>query len=380
MSEPNTLDPERQKKAKQYARLHRRLMVVDLVLGGLYLLAWLFLGWSQALKDYLVGFTTNDWLLVAGFGFIFAAGYFLIDLPLSYYSGYVLPHQYELSTQSFSRWVVDQVKGILVGGILGFLVLEVIYAVLRAAPETWWLWVGILLLLFNVLLSSLAPVLLFPIFYKVKPLGEDHQGLVERLKKLAEEAHTQVQGVFQFDMSSKTKQANAALMGLGKTRRIVLGDTLLSEFTSDEIETVIAHELGHHVNRDIPLGILFSSLVTMVGLYLASLGLEWGVEAFGFESPADIAAFPLFGLVMALYGLVTMPLENGYSRWRERRADAYALKATRKGEAYASALVRLANQNLADVDPERWEEFLLYSHPALGKRIQMAKEFSENLT
>jgi STE24 endopeptidase len=376
MNESVSLDPERQKKAKQYARIHRRLMLVDLVLGGVYLLAWLFLGWSQGLKDYLIGFTMNDWLLVAGYGFIFAAGYFLIDLPLSYYSGFVLPHQYDLSTQSFSGWVLDQVKGILVGGILGFLVLEVVYAVLRAAPETWWLWAGILLLIFNVLLSNLAPVLLFPIFYKVKPLGEDHQDLVERLKKLALAANAGVQGVFQFDMSRRTKQANAALMGLGNTRQIVLGDTLLNEFTPDEIETVIAHELGHQVNRDIPWGILFSSLVTMVGLYLASLGLHWGVAAFGFESPADIAAFPLFGLVMALYGLVTMPLENGYSRWRERRADAYALKATHKGEAYASALVRLANQNLAEVEPERWEEFLLYSHPALGKRIQMAKDFS----
>jgi STE24 endopeptidase len=376
MNESVSLDPERQKKAKQYARIHRRLMLVDLVLGGVYLLAWLFLGWSQGLKDYLIGITMNDWLLVAGYGFIFAAGYFLIDLPLSYYSGFVLPHQYDLSTQSFSGWVLDQVKGILVGGILGFLVLEVVYAVLRAAPETWWLWAGILLLIFNVLLSNLAPVLLFPIFYKVKPLGEDHQDLVERLKKLALAANAGVQGVFQFDMSRRTKQANAALMGLGNTRRIVLGDTLLNEFTPDEIETVIAHELGHQVNRDIPWGILFSSLVTMVGLYLASLGLHWGVAAFGFESPADIAAFPLFGLVMALYGLVTMPLENGYSRWRERRADAYALKATHKGEAYASALVRLANQNLAEVEPERWEEFLLYSHPALGKRIQMAKDFS----
>ena len=376
MNEPVSLDPERQKKAKQYARIHRRLMLVDLVLGGIYLLAWLFLGWSQGLKYYLIGFTTNDWLLVAGYGFIFAAGYFIIDLPLSYYSGFVLPHQYDLSTQSFSGWVIDQVKGILVGGILGFLLLEVIYAVLRAAPETWWLWAGILLLIFNVLLSNLAPVLLFPIFYKVKPLGDDYQDLVERLKKLAQAAHARVQGVFQFDMSRRTKQANAALMGLGNTRRIVLGDTLLNEFTSDEIETVIAHELGHLVNRDIPWGILFSSLVTMIGLFLASLGLNWGVAAFGFESPADIAAFPLFGLVMALYGLVTMPLENGYSRWRERRADAYALKATHKGEAYASALVRLANQNLAEVEPERWEEFLLYSHPALGKRIQMAKDFS----
>lgn len=378
MNEPISLNPERQKKAKEYARVNRRLMLVSLVVGGLYLLAWLFLGWSEALKNILLGYTTNAWLIVAGYGFVFAAGYFIINLPISYYSGFVLPHKYELSTQSFSGWVIDEGKGILVGGFLGFLVLEVIYAVLRAAPETWWLWVGIFLMLFNVLLSNLAPVLLFPIFYKVNPLGEEHQELVERLQQLAQQAHTQVQGVFQFDMSSKTKQANAALMGLGNTRRIVLGDTLLSEFTTDEIESAIAHELGHHVNRDIPLGILFSSLVTMLGLYLASVALNWGVEVFGFESAADIAAFPLFGIVMGLYGLVTMPLENGFSRWRERRADEYALKATHNGKAYASALVRLANQNLADVEPEGWVEFLLYSHPALGKRIKMAEAFTED--
>ena len=374
MTDTNSIDPERQKKARQYARLHRRLMLVDLLLGALFLLVWLLLGWSEALKGFLSGFTTNSWLLVAGYGLVFAAGYFLLGLPLSYYSGFILPHQYDLSTQNIKGWVIDQVKGILVGGILGGLLLEIIYAVLRAAPETWWLWVGGLLLLFNVLLANLAPILLFPIFYKVKPLGEEHQGLVERLKILAEGAHTQVQGVFQFDMSRRTKQANAALMGLGNTRRIVLGDTLLGEFTTDEIETVLAHEFGHHVHKDIPTGILFSSLMTLGGLFLASVGLNWGVIALGFESAADIAAFPLFALVIALYGLVTMPVENAFSRWRERQADVYAIQVTGKGEAYASALVRLANQNLADVDPEAWVEFLLYSHPALGKRIKMAQE------
>lgn len=376
MNEPIYLDPDRQKKAKQYARIRRRLMLVDPFLGGLYLLAWLFLGWSAGLKNSLVAFTTNDWLLVGGFGLVFGAGYFLLNLPLSFYSGFILPHQYELSTQKLKGWLMDQVKGILVGGILGGLLLEVIYAVLRAAPETWWLYVGGLLLVFNVLFSNLAPVLLFPIFYKVKPLGEEHQELVERLKRLAADAKTRIQGVFQFDMSRRTKQANAALMGLGNTRRILLGDTLLSEFTTDEIETVIAHELGHHVHRDIPLGILFSSLATLGGLFLASLGLRWGVRVFGFESPADVAALPLFALVIALYGLVTMPLENAFSRWRERRADLYALQATGKGQAYASALARLANQNLADANPEAWVEFFLYSHPALGKRIKMAQEFT----
>jgi STE24 endopeptidase len=175
-------------------------------------------------------------------------------------------------------------------------------------------------------------------------------------------------------MSRRTKAANAALTGLGNTRRILLGDTLLKEFSPDEIETVLAHELGHHVHRDIPLGILIESLVTLGGLYLASLALNWGVVAFGLDGPADIAALPLFVLVIGLYSLLTMPLSNAYSRWRERLADEYALQATHNGSAYASALTRLANQNLAEVDPEPWVEFLLYSHPALGKRIALAQK------
>jgi len=191
--------------------------------------------------------------------------------------------------------------------------------------------------------------------------------------RLAKRSGTYVKGVFKFDMSKRTKQANAGLTGLGNTRRIILGDTLINEFTTDEIETVMAHELGHQVNKDIPLGILFGSVTTLIGLYIASIILNWGVNYFGFESIADIAAFPLFVLVLGLYGLLTMPLENGFSRWRERRADIYALSLTHNGKAYASALRRLANQNLAEAEPEAWVEWLLYSHPALGKRIAMAE-------
>jgi STE24 endopeptidase len=368
------LDPERQRQAKTYARIRRRLMVVDLVIGGIYTLAWLVFGWSAALRDSLQGITNSDWLLVPAFVAVFGGIYFLIGLPLSYYSGFVLPHRFGLSNQTLSGWITDQVKGLLVGALFGVVLLEIIYAVLRAAPDTWWLIAAGIMLVFTVLLTNLAPVLLMPLFFKFRPLGEEHADLAQRLVQLAERAGTKVRGVYKFDMSRRTKAANAALTGLGNTRRIILGDTLLENFDDDEIETVLAHELGHHVNRDIPVGILVESVMTMVGLYLAHLGLRWGVNYFGFEGVWDIAAFPLFMLAMGAYGLVTMPLGNAFSRWRERRADAYALKATGKGQAYAYALTRLANQNLAEVDPEPWVEFLLYSHPALGKRIERAED------
>ena len=367
------LDPERQKRAKSYARIRRRLFLVDVLIGGVYVLAWLAFGWSAGLKAALVNLTTNDWLLVAGFGAIFGGVYFVIDLPFTYYSAFVLPHRFDLSTQTLRGWIADVVKGGLIAAVLGGLILEVVYAVLRAAPDTWWLWAGGLALLFNVALTNLAPVLIAPLSFKFVPLGDEHADLAQRLIRLAERANTHVRGVFKFDMSRRTKAANAALMGLRNTRRIVLGDTLIREFTPDEIETVLAHELGHHVNRDIPIGIVVESAITLGGLYLASLGLRWGAAAFGLAGPADIAALPVFALVMGAYGLVTLPLGNAYSRWRERRADEYALRATGNGAAYASALARLANQNLADADPEPWVEFVLYSHPALSKRIAMAK-------
>ncbi len=373
------LDLDRQKQAKEYARISRRLMLVDLGIGGIYVVAWLVFGWSAALKNLLLTWTQNEWLLVAGYAAVFVLGYLILSLPLSVFEGFVLPHRYGLSNQTLQGWIADQLKGLVLSGTLGLFVLEVIYAVLRAFPDTWWLWAAGLLLIFNVILSNLAPVLIMPIFYKFVPLGDEYADLAQRLVSLAERARTKVRGVYKFDMSRRTRAANAALTGLGNTRRIILGDTLLEEFSPDEIETVLAHELGHHVHKDIPVGMLVSSLLTLVGLYLASLGLIWGVSYFGFESPSDIAALPLFVIVMGLYGLLTMPLGNAYSRWREIRADEYALQATGNGTAYASALTRLANQNLADVDPEPWVEFLLYSHPALSKRIALAESVTSSL-
>lgn len=373
----NTIDPVRQEKAKVYARIQRRLMLVDLGVGAVYLLVWLASGGSLALRRVLQSWTSSAWLLVAVFAIIFGGIYLLIDLPLSYYSDFILPHRFDQSVQTVGGWIKDQLIGLAISGVLGLLLLEAIYWLLRVSPALWWLWAGLLLVFFTVILSNLAPVLIMPLFNKFVPLGEEHAELAERLTRLAARAGTRVQGVFTFDMSKRTKAANAALTGMGNTRRIVLGDTLIQEFTPDEIETVLAHELGHQVHKDIFLGITFASLINLVGLFMAALVLRWGAAAMGAAGPSDPSAMPLFGLVLGAFGLVTMPLTGGWSRWRERLADQYALENTHKPVAFASALARLANQNLAEADPEPWVEFLLYSHPALSKRIKMAEGYTE---
>jgi STE24 endopeptidase len=372
-----TLDPERQKKAKQYARIRRRLWLVDNLVSALYALAWLFFGWAISLRDWLLTFTSNDWLLIALFVAVSGGLYSVLNLPLGYYSGFVLPHRFEQSNQTLKDWILDQLKGLAVGAPIGLILLELFYLALRATGGFWWLWAAGGLLVFNVLLSNLAPVLIMPIFNKFVPLGDEHKELADRLMKLAERARTRVRGVFKFDMSKRTKSANAALTGIGNTRRIILGDTLINEFTPDEIETVLAHELGHHVHRDIPFLITFGTVMTMVGFYLASLGMNWAIRYFGFAGISDPAAFPALGMILGAYGLITMPLDNAVSRWRESMADDYSLESTGKRQAFASAFTRLANQNLGEIDPERWVVFLFYSHPPLGERIQKATRYEK---
>jgi len=373
--EMTVLDPERQKQAKEYARIRRRLWLVDTIFSAVYALLWLSLGWATALRDWLSSFTDNPWLLVPLFVAIFGGIYSLINLPLGYYSGFVLPHRFGQSNQTLRDWIVDQLKGLAIGAPLGLILLELLYFALRATGDLWWLWAATGMLVFTVLLSNLAPVLIMPLFNKYVPLGDEHKELADRLLDLARRANTKVKGVFKFDMSKRTKAANAALTGIGNTRRIVLGDTLIDEFSTDEIETVLAHELGHHVHRDIPFLIAFGTLSTTLSLYLASLALKWAIGYFGFTGPADVAAFPALGLIFGAYGLITMPVENAVSRWRESMADDYALESTGKREAFASAFTRLANQNLGEVDPERWVVLMFYSHPPLGERIAKANNW-----
>jgi len=371
------LDPERQRKAKEYARIRHRLLVADLAIAAVYVLVLLLSGLSAWFKAQLLFVTAQPLGVIALYFVAFSIVYGLLDFPLSYYGGYVLPHRYGLSTQSLRGWLADQAKGAALGLGIGLVAMEVMYYLLRAFPSICWLLTGILFLFFTLVLANLAPLLIVPLFFKFRPLEDEE--LVSRLISLAQRAGTRVRGVFTIDLSTKTTAANAALMGLGNTRRIVLGDTLMEEYDPDEIETILAHELGHHVHGDVWRGIAVQTALTLVGLFLADRLLRWGVAHFAFEGLADVAAFPLVAMAMGGMAVLAMPLANAYSRWREGLADQFSLKMTGKPQAFISSMTKLANQNLSEAEPEPWAEFLLYSHPAIGKRIKQAQGFKSSL-
>jgi len=366
------IDPQRQRKAKEYARTRRRLLLVDLALGLGGALALLF-ALSRPLTALIERITTNPWLEVPIYMAIVSTAYSTATFPLSYYSGFVLPHRYGVSVQTLRSWLSDQAKGAALGAALGLPLAEGLYWLLRTAPGTWWIWAGVGMLAVTVGLSTLAPVLILPLFYKFIPL--DDAELVGRFTRLTQRAGTRVEGVYTLDFSSRTTAANAGLMGLGHTRRIVVGDTLHDNYTAEEIESILAHELGHHVHHDIGWGIAVNTGLTLGGLFLANLALRRGARAFGFRGLGDVAAFPLLALAAFLFGLITLPLGKAYSRWRERLADQFALQITDNPHAFSRAMLKLADQNLAEIDPERWVVWLLYSHPPIGERVAMAERW-----
>ncbi|TEU12236.1 MAG: M48 family peptidase [Anaerolineales bacterium] len=371
------LDPERQRKAKEYARIRHRLLLADLAIAAVYVLVLLLSGLSAWFKVQLLLVSPQPLVVIALYFVAFSIVYGLFDFPLSYYGGYVLPHRYGLSTQSPGGWLADQAKGAALGLGMGLVAMEVMYYLLRAFPSIWWLLTGILFLFFIIVLANLAPLLIVPLFFKFRPLEDEE--LVSRLISLAERAGTRVRGVFTIDLSTRTTAANAALMGLGNTRRIVVGDTLMEKYDPDEIETILAHELGHHVHGDIWRGIVVQTALTLIGLFLADRLLRWGVAYFAFEGLADVAAFPLVAIAMGGLAVLAMPLANAYARWREGLADQFSLEMTSKPQAFISSMTKLANQNLSEAEPEPWAEFLLYSHPAIGKRIKRAQGFKSSL-
>jgi STE24 endopeptidase len=294
-------------------------------------------------------------------------------LPLGFYSGFHLERQYQLSKETLRGWLADQAKSLGIGLLLAAAAAEIIYGLIRLSPQRWWLSAGLTFTLLIVGLTNLAPVLLLPIFYSVKPLDRD--ALRARLLALADRAGARVLGAYEWGLGEKTKKANAALAGLGGTRRILVSDTMLAEFSDDEIEVVLAHEIGHHVHGDIWKGIAFESALIVAGFYLASVVLRLMAGPAGLRGVDDVAGLPLLLLAAGAVSLAMVPAAHAMSRAFERKADRFALRLTRNPGAFISAMRRLGAQNLAEENPSRIVRWLFHSHPPVCERIAAAQDF-----
>lgn len=383
--QPATLDEARQQQARVYARQQQRLSLLGMGISAILIVALLVSGLNFWLRDALA--SVPAWQPFAGwlplrvgayFLIIFVAA-FIIGMPLSYYSGHVLPRRNGVSTQTLRGWLGDEAKGTALSLVFEVLAIEGAYALLAASPRWWWLWAGGALLLIMALLANLAPVLLMPIFYKLTPLAEGD--VKRRTLALAERAGTRVRGIYTMNLSARTTAANAMVAGLGSTRRIIIGDTLLDHYTPDEIEVVVAHELGHQVHNDIPKLIAVQSVVTLGGLYIASLVLDATLRIFPqYHGLADPATMPLLAATLGVFGLVTLPLTNGFSRFVEHQADVYALESTGMTSAFVSAMTRLANQNLAEAEPSKIVEVFFHNHPSIAHRLALGERYAARAT
>ena len=368
-STPDTPD------ARRYNRIHRRLSVADFVLGLGLLVVLLATGWTRTLRDLAYIGSRQHYVVAVFFylGMLLLLGK-LLGLGLDYY-GFRLEHRFHLSNQKVGSWIWDEFKGWLVGLVLGGIVVELIYYVIRVSPQHWWLIAWAAFIALFILFAQIAPVILFPLFYKFQPLANEE--LKQRLVRLGERAGTRVRGVYEWKLSEKSKKANAALTGLGSTRRIILADTLLGNYSDDEIEAVLAHELGHHVHRHIMKGIALQAAITFLGFWAASFVLNYAVVRWQmFATLADFANLPLLALVSTVLSFLLLPLLNAYSRYNERQADRYCFQSITNIEPFISSMNKLADQNLAERTPSKWVEALFHSHPAISRRVAAARAYA----
>ena len=366
-------------RATKYHRLRRRADLLGTAAAGIVLLLLALTGASARFRELGAALSqwvpdnANDLVMVMVVTILVMLTLSIVELPFAYYHGHRLEHRYGLSTQSAAHWFSDQAKGVLLGVALAVLGTAVVYSALRQWPDDWWWISAAVFAMATVGLAQLAPVVLLPIFYKFKPL--DRPSLVERLMKLASAARTNVNGVFEWVLSSHTRKANAALAGLGSTRRILLSDTLLADYSEDEIEVILAHELAHHVHRDLWRGIAVQTVALFAGFYLASLILNAIAEPLALRGTSDPAGLPALLLIGGVWTFLLMPVVNAISRAQERAADRYALTTTRNVEAFVTAMKRLSQQNLAEEYPSKVVRFLFYSHPPIRERIDAARAF-----
>lgn len=360
-------------RAKSYQRKKNWLFLFNIILTFILLLIVLVTGLSGFMRDKALSISTV-FVAAVFFYFIFLSLFFFVfDATVDFYGGYVLEHQFGLSNQRLAGWVWESLKRYALTFVVALVLVEALYLLIRFFPLCWWFIAWVLWILFSLILGKLFPVLIVPLFYKYSPVTDD--SLRDRILGMARENGLQARNVYSLNLSKTTKKANAAFCGFGKTRRVILSDTLIGNFSHDEILSVVAHEVGHYKKKHLWKHVIFSACTSLVVFYIIFCCVSRAAGWWGIRGVDDFANLPLLGLLSFLAGLVLMPLGNFYSRHMEREADYFALQRTGDKAAFISTMRKLAAMNLSDPEPNPLIEFFLYSHPSIKKRIEFAEAY-----
>jgi STE24 endopeptidase len=360
-------------KSARYHRLKRRGAVLALAAAGAVPALFLFSGASAATRDFATTLAAGSPTgTVALYVIVLALVQEAVALPLAFHHSFILEHRYGLSSEPLASWFGDHLKSVAIGLFVATAGAAIVYFTLREWPAWWWLISAVIFMGAVAVLAKIAPLVLLPLFYTLTPL--DRASLRLRLEALSKKAGVPVLGVYEWSLGEKTRRANAALVGTGRTRRILVSDTLLAEYSDDEIEVILAHEIAHHVHGDILKGLAIEAVLLVAAFGAAAVALQWMWLDVRLQSPADVAGLPLLLLAGGSVMVAATPLLNALSRLNERRADGYALRLTRQSAAFVSAMRRLAAQNLAEERPSRLTLWLFHSHPPIEERIAAARD------
>lgn len=369
------IDKEKQIMARRYQRENRIVGLVSFVLSGVIIFLLLYFDLSRNVVLWLDGMTRVRFLVILAYFALLYTVFSVITLPLSYIGGFVIEHRYGFSRQTTVTWFLDWVKSYAVSFVLGAIIFQFIYGITYASPRLWWLWLSLAMIVFNVILANLFPVLIVPLFYKTTPI--ENENLLDRIKALCDKARIRVRGIYSINLSSKSTKANAAVVGLGNTKRILLGDTFVADYTENEIMSVLAHEITHYQEHHIWWLVLWQSVITVILFFIFHLVYPLLYGFAGYEHLYDVAAFPLFVLIFTAISLVLNPIGAGISRHFERRADRGALELTGNPETFISVMAQFCNRQLSVAYPHPMIEWYKYSHPSPGNRITFAEKWRD---
>ncbi len=357
-------------KAKQYASIRYSLLIIDVG----YLLALLFLfqglGLSRALVQGVSRVIHPHYFVLPVYLLVIYLAYYVLSFPLIFYRSFALEHQFSLSIQKFDAWLKDEFKG----GVIAYFILIILagtfYYIYERYPGSWWFLLSLFWVFFSLILAKITPLVIIPLFFKYTSLSDN--ALRERIIKLAEKMQVKIVDVFQIDFSKKTLKANAAFVGLGRTRRVLLADTLKDKYSIEEIEVILAHEFAHYKLRHLMKLIFINASFTVAAFYFIFKTAPYFLAISGLSSLADLAAFPMLVIYFVIFGIITQPLQNYLSRIMEMNADLMALEVTQAKAAFISMMEKLSSQNLADRNPHPVIKFFFFDHPAIEERINMA--------